>query len=902
MVTFTMNVNVLLLLCLSIPTTFAQTCNELGCAGVQQQDGIDFFNQDSQSMVPAQSFGECCAACSAKQGCAAFTFRSDQKVCYLKADGNNPVSNVNASSGNCDTIPQVPCLGEFTPCSGGSCSMGNCTNCKSGQYLCPSDQTTCVELKDYLTCPGLKGSHLDPTVNIEDRIAYMVEHTTLTEQINQLTNKAPSIDHLGLPSYNWLNDDQHGVGRTTEKATVLPNGAGLGATWSKDLIHQAGFVLGTEARGLHNYFLHNESNRGEKCNGCGITIYGPNLNLVRDPRWGRGQETYGEDPHLMARLTVEWITGAQNNSAGNSVGPDGSLLSGLCCKHFAAYDLEDQPTARQQFNANLSSQSMWETYMPAFEACIKEGKATHVMCSYNAVNGVPTCGNKGLLTEILRDQWNFDGFVVSDYDAWAEILTTHHYATDMEDAAAIGINAGLDQEGGGVLAIDELAAAVTDGKVTKETVQTAFSRLMRVRIRLGMLDPPTSVSYNRLNHTEAQSPAHMQVAKNVALASMTLLKNSQQTLPLNPARFMNKAKSIAMVGPQAMMAGILMGNYAESASSGNWGTSIYDAFAQRLGGNLSINYAQGCVEIACDKTDLFAQAAQVAAEADVVIVTLGLQFGDGQHADDGSKESEGHDRTAIELPGNQAALVAALRKATSKPIIAILVHGGTLALGATANQLDAIMSAWYPGIEGANAIADTIFGDSNPAGRTATTWYTNTSVLPSPGQMDETAEGGVTYRYVKNQDAVVYPFGYGLSYTTFSYSSFAATSKSIAPCDGVQVSVVVKNTGNVDGDEVVQVYAKLPDATVTTTQVRLVAFDRVYIKAGDEMTVTLTITPDSYAVVYNNADIYKDSRQIEKGNVQLFVGGGQPGWYKGSLSTTVAVTDTKPLASCTTGV
>ena len=404
------------------------------------------------------------------------------------------------------------CVGEFAPCPGtGECTMGPCGRCKAGEYLCPSDGTTCVaSAAAYETCPGLKDTHLDHTLDIEARIAYLTSRANLTEMISQLQNGASQLERFGIPAFQWLNDDQHGVGRTPIKATVLPNGCGLGATWSTALLREAGVVLGVEARGLHNYFTHNDSvhttgddhravnaDASASCNGCGVTIYGPNLNLVKDPRWGRGQETFGEDPHLMARLVVAWVTGAQNNSAGAPADANGRLLSGLCCKHFAAYNSENIPAERVVFDAAITSRSMWETYMPAFESCIKEAKATHVMCSYNSVNGIPTCANSGLLNTILREQWKFDGFVVSDYDAWANLFYSHHYAPSIEAAAAVGINNGLDQEGGNNpepgstarangdmgKAIKYLLPSVTSGNVTRKTIETAWARQLRVRIR-----------------------------------------------------------------------------------------------------------------------------------------------------------------------------------------------------------------------------------------------------------------------------------------------------------------------------------------------------------------------------------------------------------------------------------
>jgi len=871
-------------------------------------NGTDFLNTDDQTNHPASSYEECCTLCQKQNDCKAFVFRSDQKKCWMKAEPKNPVPQPLAQAGTFVPAPPppgrwAPCFGEFTPCSGGSCSMSDsgCGVCQAGQYLCPTDQKTCVDGVDgYTSCPNLKGTHLDNSLDPEDRLDYLVAHTNLTEQIGQLQNKAPEITHLGIPAYNWLNDDQHGVARTSAPATVLPNGCGMGATFSKATLYLAGKVVGEEARGLHNMFLHNQSSRGGNCNGCGITAYAPNLNLVRDPRWGRGQETFGEDPHHMARLVVAYVTGAQDNAPGAKVGPDGKHMRiGMCCKHFAAYDLENVPSSRQTFNTNLSSADMWYTYMPAFQACIQEAQATHVMCSYNSVEGVPTCGSKGLLTEILREQWNWDGFVVSDYDAWANILNTHHYVDNMEDAAAVGINAGLDQEGGGTKAISELAQAVADGKVSKETVATAFRRLFRIRIRLGMLDPPASMPlYNGLSGSQAQSAEHLNITRRTALEGMTLLKNAKAALPLDATKF-TKPGSLAVIGGQATMAGLLMGNYAESAANGNWGTDVLDAVTARVGNNASVAYAAGCPDPNCDNTDGFAAAVAVAKNADAVIVTLGLWFNKGGAAN----EAEGHDRSVIELPGHQNDLVTAIRAAVgpSTPVIGLLIHGGTLALGDANGQLDAIISAWYPGLEGGHAIAQTLFGDYSPAGRTPVTWYSSTDVLPPPGVMDESAGGGVTYRYFKDyQKSVVYPFGFGLSYTTFSYTNLAVNATTVAPCEAIGLTVAVSNTGTVDSDEVVQAYLKTPNAAEPAPRVRLVAFDRVFVPAGKTVTVSLTVSPDMYSLVDPNpTDIYKDTRSVSAGTLALHVGGGQPDYDSGTLATTVTVSGpTKALSQC----
>lgn len=806
-------------------------------------------------------------------------------------------------------VAERDCLGEFSMCDSGECSMGPCGGCEPGQYLCPSDQTTCVDsAADYTKCPGIKGTHFDWTMDDEARLDYLVANATLEEQVAQMTNTAPAITRLGIPAYNWLNDDQHGVARTSANATVFPNGCGLGATWSKQTLYQVGEALGTEARGLHNGFVHeiDGHDASEGCNGCGITLYSPNLNLVRDPRWGRAQETFGEDPWHMSRLVVSFVRGAQNRSGATPPRVGDRLLTGMCCKHFAAYDVE---AGRDTFNASVNARNLWESYLPAFEACISEAKATHVMCSYNKVNGVPTCGEKGLLTDVLRTQWGFKGFVVSDYDAWAFMQIMSHYVPTLEDAAVVGLDAGLDQEGGGQLCINTLPGAVKKGRVAADQVAQSFRRLMRIRLRLGMFDPPTMVRPNYVKNSTAQSDPHMSLARTAARESICLYKNERAALPisLDNDQLGKKPSRIAVVGPSATKPGLLMGNYAESGEKGNWGSSVLDeirAVAKAAG--VEVVYAAGCETIRCNTTSGFAEAAEVVKTADVVIVALGLEF--NSFCEDpfpnNACEREGTDRGAVELPGNQSALVQSLRKAmpTGSPLVALLVHGGSLAFAGAESSMDAIVDAWYPGIEGAAAIADVLFGRYNPAGRTAVTWYKSTTDLPvNTGEMDMYAGNGLTYRYFKGD--VMYPFGYGLSYTTFSYSDLKIDSLTVGPCDSFKVTVTVRNTGSMDGDEVVQVYVKQPEATVPVPRVRLAAFARVNIKAGEAVTVDLNVAPNTHTVVLGGdsfQDIYNASRNIvvEKGTLQVSVGGGQPGYYSGSLSTTVAVTSSKAIRNC----
>ena len=668
-----------------------------------------------------------------------------------------------------------------------------------------------------------------------------------------------------------------------------------------------------------------------KCNGCTLTLYAPNLNLVRDPRWGRAQEVFTEDPALMAALVVAMVTGAQNNTVGEPLGPDGKHLRvGTCCKHFAVYDLEGVAgeggtTNRKQFDARVNARDFWESYMPAMKACVVKAQSSHVMCSYNAVNGVPACANRGLLTTVLREQWNFSGFVVSDYDAWAGIQKDQKYTETMVDAAAAGINAGLDQEGGNgeSFAIEQLGAAISAGKTTAAAVNGAFRRLFRVRMRLGLLDPPTTVPFSdasavRYNATELQFDVeHLAVAARAAREAMTLLKNDGAALPLDAGAL----KSIAVVGPQANESGILFGNYAGSANAGNWGPSLVEAIASRAGAGASTVFVPGLASPGAPASaDGFSAAKAAAAGADAVFVRLGLAFddyceGDYMHGHNDFCEKESNDRSAIELPAGQAAMVAALRGAMTKPgakLIGVLVHGSAIALGdATLGALDGVLDAWEPGIGGGAAVAGALFGDFSPAGRTAVTWYKSTADLPKAGSMAwypdrATGSKGLSYRFFTGQP--LFPFGFGLSYTSFRYGDLKLTgvpaSGSYGPCDVVGVTVSVTNTGAVDSDEVVQAYTKQPNATVAAPAVRLAAFARVHVAAGATVTVAMQLLPETRAVV-RNGDAVGDAvyaasvdQVVEAGSLLVFVGGGQPGHYDGVVEAVAHIGGESPLLQC----
>jgi beta-glucosidase len=632
------------------------------------------------------------------------------------------------------------------------------------------------------------------------------------------------------------------------------------------------------------------------------------------------------------------VTAAQNNGAGSQVVDDGYLRVGMCCKHFAVYDVEGGGGTKDRytFNAEVGARDLWEYYLPAFKACAVEAKAAHVMCSYNALNGVPTCANEGLLTEILRNQWDWDGFVVSDYDAWffmsndADDYHSSHYVNHSDDAAAAGINAGLDQEGGGDGAISHMKEAIFKNKTTAAHVDEAFRRLFRARIRLGMLDPPSEVTPNQIYvpalDTLVNDTAHLAVAEKAARESICLYKNApvasvsggRLALPLDASTF-QRAGALAVVGPQANISGYLFGNYAEQADEGNWGKSVVDAFAARV----FTAFVAGCdgeIPVACVEHSSLSDASRISATAEAVVVVLGLAFNGHCEAPGGGPtiandycEREGTDRGVVELPRGQVEMVKALRVASgSKPLIGVLIHGGAIALGdEVLAALDAIVDAWQPGMFGAEAIAGAVFGDFSPAGRTAVTWYKSTSQLPPLGHMGlypnkSAGTHGVTYRYydVKAAGEVLFPFGFGLSYTTFAYSNLRLPARAHGACDVLELTVDVTNTGSVDSDEVVQAYLSQPDASVPAPQLRLVAFERVSVPAGTTRSVALTLEPRDRAVVADETGpsqaVYtaSASQLLEAGRLEIFVGGGQPSYFKGGVRGVVQVQESRPLLEC----
>jgi beta-glucosidase len=688
--------------------------------------------------------------------------------------------------------------------------------------------------------------YLNPDLSVAERVADLVGRMTLEEKISQMQHAAPGIERLGVPPYNWWNECLHGVGRAGI-ATVFPQAIGLGATWDVELMGRVAEAISDEARAKH----HEALRQGIHAQYVGLTFWSPNINIFRDPRWGRGQETYGEDPYLMARMGVAFVKGLQ--------GDDPHYLKLVATpKHFAVHSGPEHE--RHHFNAQVSAKDLWETYLPAFEMCVREGEACSVMGAYNRTNGEPCCASPPLLQKILRETWGFEGFVVSDCGAIGDIYKHHQVVSSAPEAAAMAVKAGCELNCGEVY--PALREAVAQGLIDEATIDQAVTRLFTARMRLGMFDPPERVSYAQIPFAVNDSPEHRALALEAARKSIVLLKNADNVLPLR-----DDVDSIAVIGPNADDVAALLGNYHGTPSKA---VTPLQGISANVALQTKVRYHQGC-SITGDDTEGFAEAVALAREADVTIAVVGLsqqiEGEEGQREGVAEGRSAG-DRTDLTLPGVQRALLRALHE-TGAPLVVVLLNGSAVAINWAAAHADAIVEAWYPGEEGGAAIAEILFGAYNPAGRLPVTFYTSVDQLPP---FRDYAMVGRTYRYFGDDEQPLYPFGFGLSYTTFAYRDVRLSSEQIAPGETLRVVATVENTGERAGEEVVQLYLRDVAASVRAPRHQLVGFARVDLAPGQAQEVTFALEPRQMAAVLEDG-----RRVIEPGDFEIFVGGGQPG-------------------------
>jgi len=856
---------------------------------------------------------------------------------------------------------------------------------------------------------------LNASLPISQRVDALIGQMTLEERVQQMRDHSPAIPRLGVPKYDWWNEGLHGVA-FSGYATNFPQVIGMAATWDAPLVHQMGQTISTEARAKYNQAMRENDHEAF----FGLTFWAPNINIFRDPRWGRGQETYGEDPFLTGRMAVAFVTGMQ--------GDDPNHLKVVSTpKHF---DVHSGPeSTRHRANVDVSNHDLEDTYLPAFRAAVTEAHAQSVMCAYNSIDGAPACANTMLLKDHLRDAWHFDGYVVSDCAAVADIFDGHHYAPDMAHAAADAVKAGTDLECGYMegQAFPSLVDAVHQGLISEEDIDRALRRLYRERFRLGMFDPPSSYAYGRIGMDENNTPAHRALSLKAARESIVLLKNDG-TLPLKPG-----VKTIAVIGPTAELVQSLQGNYNGPPPNPVYplvgiekqfhaahvvyamGSSLAEGFAMpiehtalhpssgsseyglkgeyfasadlsgtpvltrvdrnvnfnwdkvvpvkglqrnnysvrwsgvfvppapgdyRLG--VRINYCYACENaegfqlyvddnliaqsgsksgergqvfdsaLHFDNTQPHAirleylhktgtagidltwqapaealrdQAIEQAKSSDVIIACLGLSPElEGEEMPIKLEGFSGGDRTDIVLPAVQEDLLKALT-ATGKPVVVVLQNGSALAVNYAAEHAAAILEAWYPGEEGGTAIAETLAGNNNPAGRLPVTFYKSLAQLPP---FDSYAMKGRTYRYMT--DSPLYPFGYGLSYTTFSYGSVNPIASNVKAGDPIAIKGEVKNTGKVAGDDVVELYLAQPRTDVSP-RIALAGFKRIHLAPHQATTVEFKLDPRTMSEV--DAD---GNHVVMLGEYKVYFGGAQPQGADAAPAATFTVNGTMELA------
>lgn len=852
--------------------------------------------------------------------------------------------------------------------------------------------------------PIEKPRYQDTSLSFGERATDLVARMTLDEKIPQLINDAPAIPRLGVREFNWWNEGLHGVAALGE-ATVFPQAIGMAATWDDSLMQQAADVISTEFRAKH---YANQHRFGGSDWFGGLTVWSPNINIFRDPRWGRGQETYGEDPHLTSRLGVAFVKGLQ--------GSDSRYLKTVATpKHYAVHSGPE--ASRHRDDIHPSPKDLEETYLPAFRATITEGDAQSVMCAYNAVNGVPACASKYLMQDILREKWGFKGFVVSDCGAVYDIYhdKNHGYSATPEDGIKAAFEGGMDLICGEAHEADHIRSAVKKGLVTEAQLDASLVRLFTARMRLGQFDPRPLV-FPKITASENDTEAHRNLARTMAEKSLVLLKNKNEFLP-----FTSTVRTIAVVGPNADSVDALVGNYNGTPSSP---VTILKGMRARFG-ETNIRYAAGtglvapvqmpvpdaalCIDNKCRKQGLNAEyfadkninekplrkqrdtnarvrwsnevasgavrwsgyikapetgtytmryladggyriwvneqiiidawkvdwrpviasgavdmqadriyslkiesfqrgeqgdeklmwslpsnpdanaAVMEAKAADAVVFVGGLTAQvEGEEMPVPLPGFTGGDRTDLSLPQVQRELLKQLY-ATGKPIVVVLMNGSALAVNDEDMFATAIVEAWYPGGQGGEAVAALLAGDFSPAGRLPVTFYRSLDQLPP---FSDYSMANRTYKYHRGD--VLYPFGYGLSYSQFTYSDIKISSKTWQGNGIIKVSVKVGNTGAIDADEVVQLYATRGDLNNAPIR-ELIGFQRIHIQKGKIETVTFELNDRNLSTVDNDGQ-----RALVPGNVTLWVGGGQPAQRAGltpasGTETTLAITKHKLL-------
>ena len=658
--------------------------------------------------------------------------------------------------------------------------------------------------------------YLDVNQPVDQRVADLISRLTLEEKATLLNHVGPTVARFNIRADQW-NQCLNGV-QWDKPTTLFPICLAMSATWDTNLVHETASVLSDEARAIYNGWHLDPNAAGQH---KGLIYRDPVINIERNPYWGRNHESWGEDPFLTGRMAVNYVQGLQ--------GDDPHYLKiAATLKHFAVNNVE---TDRQKLNAVVSERMLHEYWLPHFREAVVEGNAQSIMASYNAINGTPDNMNHWLLSDILKNDWGFQGFVVSDLGGVRTMVQGHeNNQMTYEDAVAQSLMAGCDFSDKEFQ--DNIPAAVRDGKLTEARLDDALTRVLRVRFRLGEFDPFNSVPYSKISPGVINDAEHRALVLKVAQESIVLLQNRGDLLPLDKT----KLKSIAVIGPLADR--IVLNNY--NGKTGETVTAL-QGIKDRVAQGTEVSYAVGGVvsdpsprDNPFDKTAELQKAVELAKHADVALVFVGT---------DRQIEQEGHDRKTLGLTGNQEELVEAVFAANPRTVV-VEMSAGPLTVPWIAKNVPAMLQAWWPGEEGGHAIADVLFGDVNPAGRLPHTVYVSEAQVPPVNEYDITK--GFTYMYVNGEP--LFPFGHGLSYTTFNYSGLKLSTDKIKADDRVNVSVDVTNTGKRAGDEVVQLYAHQEKSSVKVPVKELRGFQRISLQPGEKQTVTFTLPAAKLAI------------------------------------------------------
>lgn len=686
----------------------------------------------------------------------------------------------------------------------------------------------------------IKYKFQDPSLSISERTEDLISRMTLEEKVSQLLDRSPAIERLGIPEYNWWNECLHGVARNG-RATVFPQAIGMAATFDTDLIHRIGEAISMEARAKYNLAVKSGTVKRYQ----GLTFWTPNVNIFRDPRWGRGQETYGEDPFLTSRMGVSFVTGLQ--------GSDGKYLkaAGLA-KHYAVHNGPEE--LRHEFNAETNMKDMWETYLPAFEALVKEAKVEGVMGAYNRTNGDPCCAHPYLMQEVLRNEWGFGGYYVSDCGAITDFYRGHNIAEDAKEAAAIALNAGTNLNCGGTYR--SLMQSIEAGLTDEATVNDNLRELLPTRFKLGILDPIGSVSFDTIGPGWIRHPEHVALSLEAAEKSLVLLKNKDNTLPVDP-----NVGGVFVTGPTATHVQSLLANYYGVSEDLK---TILEGIIANTSPQTNVSYSQGALldEPKRNPIDWFSGNA---AEAEVTIACVGIsQLIEGEEGESIMSRHKG-DRVNIGLPDNQMDFLRNIRS-KAKKLVVVITAGSAMAIPEVYEMADALIYAWYPGEQGGLAVGNVIFGKTNPSGKLPVTFVKSIDDLPPYEDYDMTNR---TYRYMEVDP--LFPFGFGLSYTDFEFSNLEIDKTAITSNENVQVTVDVQNTGDFFGEEVIQLYITDDEASTITPKHALKGFQRVALDPGEQKKISFILTPQAFSLVRDDG-----SSVVEPGSFTVSIGSSTP--------------------------